>query len=302
VVIAIIGVLVSLLLPAVQKVREAANKMSCQNNLKQIGLALNNYHSSNGCFPPGSLTIGPSGNQVSHGWIARILPYIEQDNLHRLIDFTNHTWTDYDGSPPSGVNGAKITLLRCPSAPSKRGESTRAMTDYSATNLANQTGVDLSNEFSDINHQYNNAGVLLNVSAASPSGDTTGNRVADIYDGTSNTIMVAECAGRNLHWINGQLDAGTVTGRDPPGGAWANPGNHIIPWGFDPRTLTIGGQPTPPCAVNCINYQEVYAFHPGGANVVLADGSVHFLKATTDIVTLRYLISIRDGHNVTADW
>src|SRR5579883_3475280 len=85
VVIAIIGVLVSLLLPAVQKVREAANRMACQNNLKQIGLALVNYQSQNGCFPAG-LTVNGSGTQY-HGWIIRILPNIEGDNIYRLYTF-----------------------------------------------------------------------------------------------------------------------------------------------------------------------------------------------------------------------
>src|SRR5579883_117908 len=84
VVIAIIGVLVSLLLPAVQKVREAANRASCQNNLKQLGLALQNYHTSNQCFPPGQTHIKfPSGQVVGYSWITQILPYVEMDNLYK---------------------------------------------------------------------------------------------------------------------------------------------------------------------------------------------------------------------------
>src|SRR5579883_1953505 len=87
VVIAIIGVLVSLLLPAVQKVREAANRMSCQNNLKQIGLALVNYQSSSGCFPAGVTAYPNLGSTMYHGWIVRILPNIEGDNIFRTYTF-----------------------------------------------------------------------------------------------------------------------------------------------------------------------------------------------------------------------
>jgi prepilin-type N-terminal cleavage/methylation domain-containing protein/prepilin-type processing-associated H-X9-DG protein len=294
VVIAIIGVLVSLLLPAVQKVREAANRAQCQNNLKQVGLALQNYHSQNQCFPPGWLTIGSGSTAIHHGWIARILPQIEQDNLYRQIDFTQD-WTAGDG----GVNAVRIALLRCPSAPTKRNESTRSMTDYSATNLSVQSDVDLGAWYSHTD-QYSNGGVLLDVTAKTPTGDTTGNRIADILDGASNTIMVAECAGRNQHWINGELDSNPVTG-----GSWGGPwaaDNTIDVRGYNPVTRTRGHEPMPPCAVNCMNGGEVYSFHPGGANVVFADGSVHFLKASTNIVTLRALITIRAREQVTPDF
>src|SRR5579871_6455087 len=93
VVIAIIGVLVSLLLPAVQKVREAANRSACSNNLKQLGLALLNYHDANNCFPPGELTIGSGTAAIHRGWITPILPNIELDNLYRLIN-PNVSWDD----------------------------------------------------------------------------------------------------------------------------------------------------------------------------------------------------------------
>jgi prepilin-type N-terminal cleavage/methylation domain-containing protein len=310
VVIAIIGVLVSLLLPAVQKVREAANRMSCQNNLKQIGLALNNYHSQNGCFPPGHLHINtPSADS---GWIARILPMIEQDNLHRqLVAVTQNFTLNYTvGDGATGPNAVPIKILRCPSAPSKRtGETNHAMTDYSATNLTSQgAAVDLSMWYNGT-APYDNSGVLLNVTAADPTKDTTGNRVADILDGTSNTIMVAECAGRGDQWIMGELNSTKVyhlaTQVNYAGnGAWSNPSNTINVWGADPRANppTVGGAPVTSCAVNCMNLSEIYAFHPGGANGVLADGSVHFLQASTDIVTLRALATIRAREQVTPNW
>src|SRR5437899_6136076 len=89
VVIAIIGVLVGLLLPAVQKVRETANRMTCQNNLKQIGLAVHNYHDANRTFPPGGVTNGPCcGTKSGATWAIYLLPYLEQENLYKLYDFT----------------------------------------------------------------------------------------------------------------------------------------------------------------------------------------------------------------------
>jgi prepilin-type N-terminal cleavage/methylation domain-containing protein/prepilin-type processing-associated H-X9-DG protein len=295
VVIAIIGVLVSLLLPAVQKVREAANRMSCQNNLKQIGIALQNYHSTHSCFPPAWLTIGTGGNAVHSGWMYRILPNLEQDNLYRLID----PLQDFSVYDANGVNATRLAISRCPSAPTKRNESTRSMTDYSPTNLTHLSPPGLLPGYKD-QQQYHNGGVLLRVSVATPAGDTTGNRISEIYDGASNTIMVAECAGRNLHWINGELDNGAVTGGSWSG-AWAA-NNELDIRGYNPTTRTRGGELLPPCAVNCMNGDEIYGFHPGGANVLLADASVHFLKYSTNITVLRALVTIHGSEVVNADF
>src|SRR5579883_319550 len=139
VVIAIIGVLVSLLLPAVQKVREAANRSQCQNNLKQLGLALQNYHDANACFPPGKLTGAGAPN---HGWIVRILPNIELDNLYRIYNIQVSWNVSPNDSPTPNVNTPnqfRIKILQCPSAPGKRsGTNNRGITDYSAINILNK--------------------------------------------------------------------------------------------------------------------------------------------------------------------
>jgi prepilin-type N-terminal cleavage/methylation domain-containing protein/prepilin-type processing-associated H-X9-DG protein len=301
VVIAIIGVLVSLLLPAVQKVREAANRMSCQNNLKQLGIALQNYHSSYGCFPPGVLVI--AGSPATHGWIARILPSIEQENLYRLMDFSVawNTGNNLNASP------TKIPILRCPSAPTKRNEpATYSSTDYGGTNMFFDASVGVLPGYRD-QQQYDNGGVLLRVNVPATGGDTTGNRVSDILDGASNTIMVAECAARPEHWIGGELNSTAVTGRysgDFGNGGWANPNNWIRVEGSNPSPTapTRGGQANPPCAVNCMNDGEIYAFHTGGANVCLADGSVHFIRSNTNISILRALVTIRASEVINLDF
>ena len=126
--IAIIAILIGLPLPAVQKIREAANRMKCQNNLKQIGLGLQNYQAQNGYFPPGALrsptsgTVGPfyqkfgvTANGVNHSWAAFILPFIEQDNLYKLYNFNIH-WA---AAANQTVRETQVSIFLCPSTPGK---------------------------------------------------------------------------------------------------------------------------------------------------------------------------------------
>src|SRR6516165_10568496 len=114
VVIAIIAVLVGLLLPAVQKVREAANRMSCQNNLKQMGLAAHMYHDSFGCFPPGYV-FDLSIPYLGAPWGTKLLPYLEQGNLFRGYDDTQGFWVPQNQT----VEATPLKIFQCPSSPNQ---------------------------------------------------------------------------------------------------------------------------------------------------------------------------------------
>jgi prepilin-type N-terminal cleavage/methylation domain-containing protein/prepilin-type processing-associated H-X9-DG protein len=121
VVIAIIAVLVGLLVPAVQKVRESANRMSCQNNLKQMGLAVHNYEGTNGYYPPSTISIGTAASQPWSGQ-AFVLPFLEGDNIIKRIDFNSGYGDGINKSmyPPNGVATIKVPVLHCPSDPNNR--------------------------------------------------------------------------------------------------------------------------------------------------------------------------------------
>jgi prepilin-type N-terminal cleavage/methylation domain-containing protein len=278
VVIAIIAVLIALLLPAVQKVREAASRTRCENNLKQIGIGLHGYHGVYGGFPPGAYT--PKGG-ISFNWATLILPYIEMDNLYREYDFTKD-WTDAATNDNGQINQTMIKTYMCPSAPlapPRTAANKRGVLDYPAINQ-----VQLPNSFL----------------TAPPAADSTflgvlGNnimrRVTDIRDGSSNTLMVAEDAGRNDCYELGIT--GCALGQD---GAWANPGGAIIITGFDVASKSTPGA----IAINGTNSQNVYSFHPGVAAGLFADGSVHLLRSDTTLDILVALMTRSGQENVPA--
>jgi prepilin-type N-terminal cleavage/methylation domain-containing protein/prepilin-type processing-associated H-X9-DG protein len=264
VVIAIIAVLVGLLLPAVSKVREAASRAQCQNNLKQLGLALINYHGSNGGFPPAN-----SGPPHPHSWTVFILPFMEQGNLQQQYNFS----VNWNATVNNPVISQNVKLFICPSAPSDRkAVSIEGIIDYPATCRVHAAILKSMNVPVDGKYE----GVL---------GYIVSRKVSDINDGASNTLLLAEDAGRPEDWVNG-----TLVKTSGLGGGWANPGEFLF-------------MHNAPCAaaVNCNNNRNVYAFHIGTANAVFGDGSVRPLKSTTPINVLAALITRRGGEVIPDD-
>jgi prepilin-type N-terminal cleavage/methylation domain-containing protein len=263
VVIAIIAVLIGLLLPAVQKVRDAAARTHCANNMKQLGLALHNYYSAYGGFPPGRMTT-PSGGAIS--WSTLILPYIEENNLYqqynRKVDWTNAV-------NDSGINQTPIKTFMCPAAPPappRTAANHRGVQDYPAISELHRPNPFAKNGLPPSDPTW--IGIL---------GNNVSRRLGQITDGLANTLMLAEDAGRNQGWEMGKPgpDLGDA-------GAWANPGDTIVVSGYNPATGTIPG----PVAINGTNSQNVYSFHGPMAGSVFGDGSVRFLKGTTSLDVL----------------
>jgi prepilin-type N-terminal cleavage/methylation domain-containing protein/prepilin-type processing-associated H-X9-DG protein len=289
VVIAIIGILVSLLLPAVQFAREAMRRTSCQNNLRQLGLALHHYHDAVGRFPPHRLVSPP------HNWMTLMLPHIEQENLERVYNY------DYAWNHP--VNQPAITtpirILICPSAGgSGRFDQlptggTAAVTDYS--NTGSVVGIVYS-----ANGIPFPSGSLLGVIQGNE-----GSRMADISDGTSQTIMVIEDAGRPDFWLRGPRRGpdstndgcgnNDVFGGRVTGSGWADVAGALPLHSFQRDGLTCPG----PCVMNCTNNNEPFSFHPGGVNAVFADGSTQFLEQDMSVAVLSAYFT-RAGYEVSS--
>ena len=271
VVIAIIAILIGLLLPAVQKVREAAARASCQNNMKQTALALHQAHDSAGKLPA-TITSNPA---FSRSWTPEILPFIEQNALYQRYRF-DRPWDHIDNQP---AVSATIPTFLCPSAPSGRnrveGSNTYGISDYSAI-----YDVDVALIATGLLNPWNGPrdGAMPN---------ETGGTLLGITDGTSNTILVAEVAGRPAVYIFGK-PAGTT--RVPSWAAY----NGMIPINLD-GWLTDGSGAWGPCAINCSNAHEVYSFHTGGANLSFADGRVKFVNANVSIRVMAALVTRAGG-------
>jgi prepilin-type N-terminal cleavage/methylation domain-containing protein/prepilin-type processing-associated H-X9-DG protein len=351
VVIAIIAILIGLLLPAVQKVREASHRAKCANSLKQISLAALNFESSYGGLPHNGITKNNSqppyipyaqgytasvgnlgGTQGRCSGLVPLLPFIEQDNIKSVYTF------GLDWSDPVNANALTITpkLFRCPSSLSGDNMVPPYSTNYisggndafappsfpgSTTNIygaalyptkkctptgwtgdyAPCTQVKTTKDGTGAENGFSNQLVASSVpwagygskGALRQNGTT---RITEIADGTSNTIMYSEAAGRDKQCYTGKVcqayAAGSITGP-----IWADSDNRITVTGTDQTGQGSIGQG--PCVMNCNNLSgDIYAFHTNGANIAFADGHVQYVREGISITVLASLVTKAGGEVV----
>lgn len=321
VVIAIIAVLIGLLLPAVQKVREAANRIKCANNLKQIGLAMHNYMDTNSVLPPnGNYVWSGSAVVTANAWsgMARILPQIEQENLFKGIDFGQ----SYNTQP--AISSKRVATFMCPSDINDRGQGTDPT---------------YGNKHWPITYAMNHGtwAVLRLKSAGMQTGDgafgpNRGFRPADFADGMSNTLGVAEVKAFTNR-VAGASNTTTFTTPPPPPvdltslslGTFNATSYTHVEWVdgkvhetgfttvFTPNTRVVYPAAGPEYDVDVVlatesNLGDTYAavtsrsYHSGGVNVLLMDGSVRFVSNGISLTTWRALGTRNGGEVLGSDF
>jgi prepilin-type N-terminal cleavage/methylation domain-containing protein len=311
VVIAIIAILIGLLLPAVQKTREAAQRIRCRNNLRQIGIALHAWHDRMNCFPPGYLSQNLNGTAndtldagPGWGWCAHILPDLEQANLHQRIDFRQ----PITATIHNDVRKVMVSFLRCPSdlreelitaadfAPSSAWSGDLARSHY----VACYGNMPFLGEAPTVPSKH-----LPGVDAVTnESFDARGmfyrnsrTRISDITDGTSFTLAVGEKSGRSTmcSWV------GAI-----PGAKWTT-ANDTANYGTIPSNLaaamTLGHacQQHPPSSSLGVA-EDFSSQHVAGINCVFADGSVHAISSRINMRVYPFTASINDGRPLVIDF
>ncbi len=338
VVIAIIALLVALLLPAVQQAREAARRSQCKNNLKQITLALHNYHDAHSSFPAGYFSFGTSdGNGPAWanidsntwdaapgwGWGASLLPYLEQSSIADQIDSRLPIWHPQH----AGVIAAKLSVFLCPS--SSGGDDAFTVQDATANPLliaGNQIRVGRSHYvashgqescwgecgatpanivFSDI-YTFTTKSVTVNgdVSkvADGPFYRNSHTKFRDVTDGLSNTIFLGEHSSK----LSDKTWVGVVPGAfthprfsSPENNPDAAATLTLVHIGPSGGELDITGFPIiHPVNFPTFHVGQMYAEHPGGGHIALGDGSVRFVSENVDLITFAELASLGEGEVV----
>lgn len=272
VVIAIIAILIALLLPAVQQAREAARRSSCKNNVKQIGIAMHNYHDVHNTLPPGYLDDDPTANVTNHnllGWGTFILPYLEQSALYDSIGSAggfNNDWTTIPeittgtASVPVPYSKIKLSAYICPSDP--MGGNNTDLSDYGKSNYTGVAG-----------NTYRSSG------STKPTGsfyDNSNVAFRDIRDGLSNTMLIGERgtegAKNGTIWIGNYSDAAYYTQNaiTSPTSAYYGINGTAGSWNFT-------------------------SSHTGGCHFLFGDGAVRFLSENIDLATYGNMGYIADG-------
>jgi prepilin-type N-terminal cleavage/methylation domain-containing protein/prepilin-type processing-associated H-X9-DG protein len=335
VVIAIIGILIALLLPAVQKVRESANRVKCENNLKQIGLALLNYEQSHGYFPVG-ITTDPMDFDLQDGNVTgyvRLLPYLEQDNLYNAYNF-NVPWSDPSNA---AVVQTEVKTFLCPSNRTDGMVNLQPLAQILGKPLPNAGATDYLMSMGP--NAVTCPMSMVPLDQRGLFGIDRKANVASITDGTSNTFAVGEGIGGNPIFQSRQTYGSTTPAIDPTTGrpmvidqAWAVAfiengttvqsgyllgsvlGVTAISGGFAPsqdepmnNQLVLAAVDY---TVSCTNDPKEQddtisgfrSVHQPGCNFVFCDGSVHFINQTISPTTYRGLSTIAGGETLGNDY
>jgi prepilin-type N-terminal cleavage/methylation domain-containing protein len=319
VVIAIIAILIALLLPAVQKVREAAARAQCVNNLRQLGLALHNYEGAFKNFPPSSVqspsaaampglqqfvivgTTGTNANDYAkHCFLAIILPFVEQGNVLKASGTTydfRKNWYDPNNRPATSTT---IPIFICPSCP-----PSHEVNPMLEPAIYGAGWVPKTSDYMAVNRASTNQPVWVALGMTYPGDDSVKsvlasnlfNRISGCTDGLSNTIMLAEAAARPERWTFGKKGT-TPTFMN---GAWGHSGNDIAVDGSNASGSTLNNAADVPtaCRINCSNQGEIYSFHHGGAHVTMGDGSARFISDSISLANLLKMCAARDGFVIT---
>tara|TARA_R110002095_G_scaffold99188_5_gene87251 strand:+ start:1082 stop:2152 length:1071 start_codon:yes stop_codon:yes gene_type:complete len=312
VVIAIIAILIALLLPAVQQAREAARRSACKNNMKQIGLALHNYHDAMRVYP---MAVGAHGKP---NWRIFLLPYLDQAPLYNLLDTNGGGFYSHSPAPPSGATSPAgfsgntalrdlvLNVYNCPSSVNANfanasGLSYQSMTVHyvgisgSTPDPAGRANV-CTGDYNNSTSNYCKNGLMLAFESS---------RIRDCTDGTSNTIIVAEQSGR----VNGLDKSANALGafhgiaNSPWNAGTTFPFTATAPGTYPSGITTVryppnayrGSSPPTPAASNYSFNTVLNSMHVGGIHVLLADGAVRFVSDNVDFTTLTQLSSKDDG-------
>ena len=296
--VGIFVVVVLLAIPALAKAREASGRARCANNLRRIGEACYGFENTYGFFPSSIKELGPQ-----RSWAMQILPWVEQEELARQYDYEK-PW--YDTANAEAVRH-QVPLFYCPSTP--YGPRTASGTASIKTTDANGDPVRTKVHFSDaactdyaaIHQVRKEAFVRGFVEKAGPGmlAEDLFPRRSDVPDGLSNTLMIVEAAGQPDEWMGRRLTRNNIK---PEDAVLASRDNDFSLRGFswDAATQTYSNVHSGPCAINCSNIEGVYSFHQGGAQAILGDGSVRFLRQDVSTRHLARLVTRAGGE--TVDW
>jgi prepilin-type N-terminal cleavage/methylation domain-containing protein/prepilin-type processing-associated H-X9-DG protein len=304
VVMAIIAGLVAVLLPAVHSVREAARRMQCANNLRQIGIGLQNFHAARDCFPTNF-----SAGSIRHHWCAQILPYLEENPLAGIYDYT----VRFDDAKNMQAVQTQLGFMNCPSTPGGPRQHPRFKTTIPAWSAAAadyvvSDGPSAALWTAPAVVSYPRPGNSEGFLRGATSPGAKGRRIRDVTDGTSKSIAIFESAGRPQVWAfggmvpnSGLFDSTPLSTRYASLCAWADT-NQCVARGFlqDPAQADPAKQyrSPGPTMINGSNNFGIYAFHPGGASALFVDGSARFIDASASADVVAAQLTIRAGDAV----